>query len=131
FRSCQPYTLSPLFPYTTLFRSSVSDTLRDRSSSIVFEDYLTPAYNFRMTDLQAAVGRQQMARLDGIVMERRKLAERYISALAANTVLEPPCEETWSRSNWQSFPVFLREGAKKIGRASCRERGRGAEGEGG
>src|SRR5207253_7664615 len=83
FRSCQPYTLSPLFPYTTLFRSSVSDTLRDRSSSIVFEDYLTPAYNFRMTDLQAAVGRQQMARLDGIVMERRKLAERYISALAA------------------------------------------------
>ena len=91
---------------------SVSDTLRDRSSSIVFEDYLTPAYNFRMTDLQAAVGRPQMARLDGIVMERRKLAERYISALAANTVLEPPCEETWSRSNWQSFPVFLREGAK-------------------
>src|SRR5213079_1382362 len=72
---------------------SVSDTLRDRSASVVFEEYLTPAYNFRMTDLQAAVGRPQMARLDGIVMERRKLAERYVSALAANTVLEPPCEE--------------------------------------
>src|SRR5205823_1319764 len=86
--------------------------LRHQSSSIVFEQYLEPAYNFRMTDLQAAVGRPQIARLDGIVADRRQVAERYFRDLAANAVLEPLCEEPWSRSNWQSFPVLLREGAK-------------------
>jgi dTDP-4-amino-4,6-dideoxygalactose transaminase len=78
----------------------------------VFEEYLEPAYNFRMTDLQAAVGRPQLSRLDGTVAERRRLAAQYISALATHSVLEVPSEEPWSRSNWQSFPVFLREDAR-------------------
>lgn len=90
---------------------TLSDTRRHQASSVVFEEYLEPAYNYRMTDLQAAVGRPQMSRLDRIVAERRRLAAQYISALAANSVLEPPSEEPWSRSNWQSFPVFLREDA--------------------
>jgi perosamine synthetase len=90
---------------------SVSDVQRHDAASVVFEEYLEPAYNFRMTDLQAAVGRPQMARLDAIVAERRELAARYIEGLAANPVLEPPREAAWSRSNWQSFPVFLRQSA--------------------
>jgi perosamine synthetase len=104
-------TLAGRFKLLRQHAMSVSDTLRHRSDSVVFEEYLEPAYNFRMTDLQAAVGRPQLARLDGIVHERRELAARYIDALSANRVLAPPREESWSRSNWQSFPVFLREDA--------------------
>ena len=87
---------------------SVSDTLRHQSSSVIFEEYLEPAYNFRMTDLQAAVGRPQLSRLTAIIAERRRLADRYIRELAAHPVFEPLHEAPWSRSNWQSFPVFLR-----------------------
>jgi perosamine synthetase len=87
---------------------TVSDTIRHQSSDVVFEDYLEPAFNYRMTDLQAAVGRPQLARLDAIVAERRRLARRYQDALLESPVLRPPVEEPWGRSNWQSFPVFLR-----------------------
>jgi perosamine synthetase len=90
---------------------TVSDTIRHESSDVVFEDYLEPAFNYRMTDLQAAVGRPQLARLDAIVAERRRLARRYQDALAESPVLRPPVEEPWGRSNWQSFPVFLRTGS--------------------
>jgi perosamine synthetase len=89
---------------------TVSDTVRHQSAQVIFEDYLEPAFNFRLTDLQAAVGRPQLARLDAIVAERRALAERYRHALCGNPVLLPPGEEPWWRSNWQSYPVSLREG---------------------
>lgn len=89
---------------------SISDTVRHESADVVFEEYLEPAFNFRMTDLQAAVGRPQLARLDAIVAERRTLADRYVRALASHRVLMTLQEESWSRSNWQSFPVFLRVG---------------------
>ena len=88
---------------------TVSDTVRHHSAAVIFEDYLEPAFNYRMTDLQAAVGRPQLARLDAIVAERRQLAERYREALSGHAVLSAPAEEAWWRSNWQSYPVFLRE----------------------
>ena len=89
---------------------TVSDTVRHESPTVVFEDYLEPAFNFRMTDLQAAIGRVQLARLDAIIAERRRLAGGYVDALRSHAVLDALNEEPWWRSNWQSFPVFLRDG---------------------
>lgn len=90
---------------------SVPDTVRHHSDKVVFESYTEPAWNARMTDLQAAVGRPQLARLDAIVAERRRLADRYAVALRDNPVLAPPTEPAWARSNWQSYPTSLRDGA--------------------
>lgn len=87
---------------------SVPDTVRHHSDRVVFESYTEPAYNYRMTDLQAAVGRPQLARLDAIVAERRRLADRYAVALRDNPVLAPPTERSSARSNWQSYPTTLR-----------------------
>ncbi|MCX6553140.1 MAG: DegT/DnrJ/EryC1/StrS family aminotransferase, partial [Acidobacteria bacterium] len=89
---------------------SVPDTVRHHSSTVVFEDYVEPAFNYRMTDLQAAVGRPQLARLADVVAERRARADRYRDAFRNDPVLRPPDEQPWARSNWQSYPVFLREG---------------------
>jgi len=61
-----------------------------------------------MTDLQAAVGRPQLARLPAIIAERRALAARYTEALADHPLLAPPTEPAWLRSNWQSYPTTLR-----------------------
>jgi dTDP-4-amino-4,6-dideoxygalactose transaminase len=91
---------------------SVSDTARASSNEVVFEEFLEPAYNFRLTDIQAAVGRPQLARLDAILDERRRLAAAYDQALAANRALRPPTERAGARSNWQSYPAFIRPEAQ-------------------
>jgi dTDP-4-amino-4,6-dideoxygalactose transaminase len=67
-------------------------------------------YNYRMTDLQAAVGRVQLRRLPGLVEERRMRADRYRSLLAQIPGVSAPREPEWARSNWQSFAVRLTGG---------------------
>ncbi len=46
---------------------SVSDTVRHAAKRIIFESYVCVGYNYRMTDIQAAIGLEQLKRLDGIV----------------------------------------------------------------
>jgi dTDP-4-amino-4,6-dideoxygalactose transaminase len=87
---------------------SVPDTIRHHSDRVVFEEYTEPAFNCRMTDLQAAIGRPQLARLADIVAERRRLADRYAAALRSSPVFAPALERPGMRSNWQSYPIRLR-----------------------
>ena len=89
---------------------SVPDTVRHKSSQVIFESYDVPGYNYRMTDLQAAVGRVQLTRLPYILEQRRALAARYHELLAQISGLGLPCEPEWARSNWQSYTVRLPEG---------------------
>ncbi|MGX7704082.1 DegT/DnrJ/EryC1/StrS family aminotransferase [Methylobacterium sp. Gmos1] len=91
----------------------VSDVARHASRAVVFEDYPTTGYNYRLTDLQAAIGRVQLARLDAIVAERRRLAGLYAEALAGLPVAVP-AEPDWARSNWQSYAVRLDAGADQV-----------------
>lgn len=91
---------------------SVPDTVRHHSDKVVFEHYTEPAYNLRMTDLQASVGRPQLRRLAEIVKERRRLADRYFAALEGHPVLAPPKERAGRRSNWQSYGLRIRAGAE-------------------
>ena len=89
---------------------SVPDTVRHRSASVVFESYEMLGYNYRMTDLQAAVGRVQLRRLPDLVRERRECAARYRTLLSAVPSILAPVEPAWARSNWQSFAVRLPDG---------------------
>lgn len=86
---------------------SVNDRARHQSRQIVFEEYRELGYNFRFTDLQAALGREQLKRLEGLVARRRKLAAEYKKALAGIPALTAPFEPQWARSNWQSFCVRI------------------------
>jgi len=90
---------------------SVSNTIRHESQRVVFESFAEPAYNFRMTDMQAALARPQLARLDEIIRTRRCLAHRYRDELAGHPVFETPQEQPWMRPNFQSYPLRLRNGA--------------------
>lgn len=89
---------------------SISDTVRHSAREVIYETYPELGYNYRMTDLQAAIGREQLRRLPKIVARRRVLAERYAGALATSNGLRLPIEPEWARSNWQSFCVGLPEG---------------------
>jgi len=88
---------------------SVPDTERHGANAVVFESYLTVGYNYRMTDIQAAVGRVQLTRLREAIGRRRQLADRYRRLLAAVPGVVPPEEPEWARSNWQSYCVRLPE----------------------
>ena len=88
----------------------VPDTVRHHSDRVVFEEYSELGFNYRMTDLQAAVGREQLKRLPAIVERRRTQAERYRELLADVPGLGLPEEPAWARSNWQSFCVLLPAG---------------------
>lgn len=86
---------------------SVPDTLRHKTRAVVFEDYVDLGYNYRMTDIQAAVGREQLKRLPEIVARRRHLAQRYRDRLSGIQGIVLPEEPVWARTNWQSFCVRL------------------------
>lgn len=86
---------------------SVPDTVRHGAKQIIFESYPMLGYNYRMTDVQAAIGREQLKRLPAIVARRRYLAERYHQELSGIPGLKVPTEPDWARSNWQSYCVRL------------------------
>jgi len=86
---------------------SVPDTVRHGSNQVIFETHPVLGYNYRMTDIQAAVGREQLKRVPEIVAVRRRLAARYNELLANNIGIELPIEPANRRSNWQSYSVTL------------------------
>lgn len=86
---------------------SVPDTVRHGSTEVIFEDYIVVGYNYRMTDLQAAIGRKQLERLSEILARRRAIAARYSELLGNLEGLLLPLEPEWARSNWQSYCVRL------------------------
>ena len=86
---------------------SVPDTVRHGSAQVIFESYPETGFNYRMTDIQAAVGREQLKRLPEIVAGRRAIARRYGELLAGVAGLVLPSEPAWARTNWQSYCVRL------------------------
>src|SRR5690606_7013427 len=84
---------------------SVPDTLRHGSAKVIFEGYPVRGYNYRMTDVQAAIGREQLKRLPTIIACRRARAADYARMLAELDGVEAPIEPEWARSNWQSYCV--------------------------
>jgi dTDP-4-amino-4,6-dideoxygalactose transaminase len=87
---------------------SVSDTARHNSSRVVSESYAQLGYNYRLTDIQAAIGREQLERLPAMVARRRELVGRYQQRLVDIPGIVTPSEPIWARSNWQSYAVRLR-----------------------
>lgn len=90
----------------------VSDARRHGAIRIIDESHVSVGYNYRMTDLQAAVGRTQLTRLPEILDRRRHLAARYLEMLSRLPVQLPVTPE-WARPNWQSFWVGLPEGTDR------------------
>ena len=80
----------------------------------IVESYGETAFNYRMTDIQAAMGLVQLRRLPGIVTRRREIAARYqelLAPLGLRTVRDPE----GATSNFQSFWVELPDAAPPVG----------------
>jgi dTDP-4-amino-4,6-dideoxygalactose transaminase len=78
---------------------------RHRAGVVVFEEYPEVGFNYRMTDIQGAIGRAQLKRLPKMLQRRIELAERYNKALGEIPGLRPMGVPGWGRSNYQSYAV--------------------------
>jgi dTDP-4-amino-4,6-dideoxygalactose transaminase len=86
----------------------VSDLQRHLGSRpYLLADHLDAGYNFRMTDIQAALGAAQMNRATDIVRERRRLAKRYDEAFADLYWLRIPPHLEGHEHSYQSYPCLF------------------------
>lgn len=85
----------------------VSDLTRHQAGKIIFENYLVTGFNYRMTDIQAAVGLKQLERMEGFIQERQNLSKRYAELLTAIQWLKPMTNPKNAKLNWQSYPVKI------------------------
>lgn len=90
---------------------SVDDRIRHLLNKVVFENYTELGYNYRMTDIQAAVGIEQLGKINWMVSERRKIAKKYNEALKDIKCVQLPIEKTGYRSNYQTYCIYLKKDA--------------------
>lgn len=86
---------------------SVPDTVRHGSKQVVRETYTEVGWNYRLTDIQAAVGIEQVRRLPGMLEERRAIAARYDELLEGEDDIATPVVPEWADWNVQSYAVRL------------------------
>ena len=86
---------------------SISDVARHNSKKVIFEKYMVTGYNYRMSDIQAAIGIEQLKKIDKIVKKRRRIARLYAEGLKNIEWLKVSAEPAYCRTNWQSYPVRI------------------------
>jgi dTDP-4-amino-4,6-dideoxygalactose transaminase len=87
---------------------SVSDMVRHHSKQVITEEYPEIGYNYRMTDIQAAVGIVQLGKLDRMIERYRSVAAKYTTMLGNNRFLATPFEPEDCVSNFQSYCVYIK-----------------------
>jgi perosamine synthetase len=85
----------------------LSAATRHASRQPVIEHYLELGFNFRMTDIQAAIGLVQLAKLDQLITRRRVLARRYQQQLTCIPGIRTITDPGYGTTNYQSFWVLL------------------------
>jgi len=108
-------------------RSDLADRLRRfRNHGIDMElrarrdwhyDMVELGFNYRLTDIGAALGSSQLGRLPDFVARRRALVARYVERLAGNPTLDVPEVEPGSDPAWHLFVIQLRLDRLRVGRA--------------
>jgi perosamine synthetase len=94
--------------------ASTSTIDRHKSDNVVFEEYPELGFNYKLTDIQAAIGIVQMGRVKEIVSERRRLAKRYNTLLSGFEKVVCPFEPTGFRHVYQSYCVRFRSNKPQI-----------------
>lgn len=90
---------------------SLSDFERHGLAPTVFEEYPEIGYNFRITDIQAAIGLAQLDRLDEIIQKRTGIAKRYHSFFDDYSWISLPQISPALECNWQSYQIKLNKDA--------------------
>jgi len=93
------------------FAATVSDHDRHEAKGVVYEEYRELGFNYRMTDVQAAIGIQQLGKLDRLLARRKEIARRYDAAFASLPHLQRPARPEYADHAFQSYGIRLLDGS--------------------
>lgn len=87
--------------------ASISDLVRHQAKGTLIQEYQEYGYNYRLTDMQAALGLVQLRKIDKMLEERRSQARKYDEALADIEFLTPPYVPPHMVHSYSSYLVTL------------------------
>jgi perosamine synthetase len=88
----------------------------------ILPEFNVLGYNYRMTDLQGAVGAVQLRKLDAFIAERRRGAQYYHDRLSSIPWLRTPMVPPGHDHGWQSYVTFVDEAQAPMPRNALMER---------
>jgi perosamine synthetase len=94
--------------------AAVSDMVRHRGGGTIRTTYPEAGMNVRMTDMQGALGVEQLRRIDDFLEQRTRIAERYNRGLADLPDFEPPFIPVWAKPSYQSYLLRIRNGREAV-----------------
>lgn len=121
-----------LYEALSLFRThGITRPAPEASPGPWYYEMVELGYNYRLSDLQCALGLSQLAKLDRFVARRREIAARYRKALAGHPIIVPLEEKPWAESSYHLFALSIDFGGLGKSRAQAvaelRERGVGSQ----
>jgi perosamine synthetase len=94
--------------------ANISDYVRHGADKVVIEEYPVLGYNYRLTDIQGAIGVEQMKKLDWILQRRLEIGERYNQAFADLEFIETPYEPPYAKHTYQSYCLRVAHNSPKM-----------------
>ncbi len=91
--------------------ASISDLDRHRAKGVLQQAYDEVGFNYRLTDLQAAMGLVQLGRLEAMLAARKAQAERYDELVADIEEIQTPHVPPKAEPCWSSYCIKLRSAA--------------------
>jgi dTDP-4-amino-4,6-dideoxygalactose transaminase len=85
--------------------ASVSDLVRHQAKGALFQQYFDAGYNYRMTDMQGAMGLVQLGKLEAIIEQRAAQAKLYDSLFASMPEVSPPFVPPYATHAWSSYCI--------------------------
>jgi dTDP-4-amino-4,6-dideoxygalactose transaminase len=92
--------------------ASVSDLVRHQAKGAIFQQYFESGYNYRMTDMQAAIGLVQLGKLDAMIAQRAAQAKLYDELLSSIEEVSAPFVPSYATPAWSSYCIRLTAKAK-------------------
>ena len=92
--------------------ASISDLVRHEALGVLQQQYHEAGYNYRFTDIQAAIGLVQLKKLDEMLAQRAAQANFYTSDLSQLEEIQPPFVPDYAEPAWSSYCIKLRGSAK-------------------
>lgn len=92
--------------------ASISDLVRHQAKGILQQQYFEVGYNYRLTDIQAAIGLVQMQKISSILEQRAKQALFYTAELSPLEEIQTPHVPEYAEPAWSSYCIKLRPGSK-------------------
>lgn len=82
-----------------------------------FYEVTRAGFKYNMPDLQAAIGVEQLRKLEGFQRRRREIVAQYDEAFGGSDAVDRPVERRDVESAWHIYPLRLKAGALKIDRS--------------